>query len=119
MGVVGSSDGTSGFSWNCGMLEVLKLANFEFTAVVASDRRELGGRAGLLGSLDEPLSCLWLMLVVYDFFCSTFGFAHLDRGSVSVAEKYPFSVSLGEAVIDAPPLDWRLKSGRGVSELMV
>jgi hypothetical protein len=54
---VGSSDVTSGFSWNWGMLAVLMLANLEFTAVVASDRR-LGGRAGLLGSLDEPLSCL-------------------------------------------------------------
>ena len=104
IGVVGSSDATIGFSWNWGMLVVLMLAIFEFTAVVASDRR-LGGRAGLLGSLDEPLSCLKLPLVVYDFFWSTFGFAHLERGSESVAEKYPFSISLGEAVTDAPPLD--------------
>jgi len=99
------------------MLVVLMLANFEFTAVVASDRR-LGGNAGLPGSFDEPLSCLKLPLVVYDFFWSTLGFAHLDRGSVSVAEKYPFSNSLGDAVTDAPPLDWRVISGRVVSELM-
>jgi hypothetical protein len=57
IGVVGSSDATSGFSWNCGMLVVLKLANLEFTAVVASERR-LEGRDGLLGSLDELLSSL-------------------------------------------------------------
>jgi hypothetical protein len=68
------------------MLAVLMLANFELTAVVASDRR-LGGRAGLLGSFEEPLSCLKVPLVVYDFFWRTLGFAHLDRGSVSVAEK--------------------------------
>jgi hypothetical protein len=39
------------------------LANLEFTAVVASDKR-LEGKAGLPGSLDEPLSCLWLPLRV-------------------------------------------------------
>lgn len=99
------------------MLAVLMLVSFELTAVVASDRR-LRGRAGLLGSFEEPLSCLKFPLVVYDFFWSTFGFAHLDRGSESVAEKYPFSSSLGEAVTDAPPLDWRVISGRCISELI-
>jgi hypothetical protein len=49
------------------MLVVLKLANLEFTAVVASERR-LVGREGLLGSLDELLSSLWLALIGYDFF---------------------------------------------------
>jgi hypothetical protein len=67
IGVVGSSDATRGLSWNWGMLVVLKLANLEFTAVVASERR-LVGREGLLGSLDELLSSLWLALMGYDFF---------------------------------------------------
>jgi hypothetical protein len=67
IGVVASSDATRGFSWNWGMLVVLKLANLEFTAVVASERR-LESREGLLGSLDELLSSLWLALIGYDFF---------------------------------------------------
>ena len=118
IGVVDSSGVTSGLSLNCGMLAVRKLLNFELTAVLASESRP-DGRAGLTSPLDELLSCLRPELEPKLFFMSTFGFVHLVRDSLSVAEKYPFSISLGEAVTDAPPLDWRVRSGRVVSEFMV
>lgn len=75
------------------MLVVRKLANFELIAEVASDNLP-DGIPGLVGDfvvgpypLDEK-----------DFFCRTVGFVHLLRCSVSFEEKYPFSISLGEAV---------------------
>lgn len=121
-----SFDESIGLFLICGMLVVRKLPILEFTAVVASD--SLSGAAAPVAncSWDEETLGAWLgpelirccvtrllflewatlFTPVMDFFCKTF-FVGLWRFSTSVEEKYPLSISPGEAGIGAFTLDWR------------